>query len=64
MVDFLITKNADIVFGSRFLPGAKTNVSRSRSFALNLGRYINYFVSGILLSDSFNGVAATFRKCC
>ena len=38
------------------LPGSKTNVSRSRSFALNLGRYINYFTSGILLSDSFNGM--------
>jgi len=55
MLDFLEEKKLDIVFGSRFLPGAKTNVSKSRSFALNLGRYINYIVSGILLSDSFNG---------
>ena len=55
MVEFLEKEKADIVFGSRFLPGAKTNVSKSRSFALNLGRYINYLVSGILLSDSFNG---------
>jgi glycosyltransferase involved in cell wall biosynthesis len=55
MIEFLKKENADIVFGSRFLPGAKTNVSRYRSFALNLGRYINFFVSGILLSDSFNG---------
>ena len=56
MVAFLEKENADIVFGSRFLPGAKTNVSRSRSFALNMGRYINYFISGIMLSDSFNGL--------
>jgi polyprenyl-phospho-N-acetylgalactosaminyl synthase len=56
MVEYLEKENADIVFGSRFLPGAKTNVSRSRSFALNLGRYINYMVSGIMLSDSFNGL--------
>ena len=56
MVTLLEKEEADIVFGSRFLPGAKTNVSRSRSFALNLGRYINYFTSGILLSDSFNGM--------
>ena len=56
MVTLLEKEKADIVFGSRFLPGAKTNVSRSRSFALNLGRYINYFTSGILLSDSFNGM--------
>ena len=56
MVAVLEKENADIVFGSRFLPGSKTNVSRSRSFALNLGRYINYFTSGIMLSDSFNGM--------
>ena len=56
MVEYLEKEKADIVFGSRFLPGAKTNVSRSRSFALNMGRYINYMVSGIMLSDSFNGL--------
>ena len=56
MIAFLEKENADIVFGSRFLPGSKTNVSRSRGFALNMGRYINYFVSGIMLSDSFNGL--------
>ena len=62
MVEFLEQKNADIIFGSRFLPGAKTNVSFSRSFALNFGRYINYFVSGIMLSDSFNGFRLMSRK--
>jgi polyprenyl-phospho-N-acetylgalactosaminyl synthase len=56
MLNFMNEKNLDIVFGSRFLPGAKTNVSRSRNFALNLGRHVNYLVSGILLSDSFNGL--------
>ena len=56
MVEFLEKEKADIVFGSRFLPGSKTNVSRTRGFALNMGRYINYFVSGIMLSDSFNGL--------
>ena len=55
MLEFLKRENADIVFGSRFLPGSKTNVSRSRKLALNLGRYINFLVSGIMLSDSFNG---------
>ena len=56
MIEFLEKENADIVFGSRFLPGAQTNVSRSRRFALNFGRYINFLVSGIMLSDSFNGL--------
>ena len=62
MIEFLEKEKADIVFGSRFLPGSKTNVSRSRSFALNMGRYINYFVSGILLSDSFNGLRLLSRQ--
>lgn len=62
MVAVLEKENADIVFGSRFLPGSKTNVSRSRSFALNMGRYINYFFSGILLSDSFNGMRLFSRR--
>lgn len=55
MIEFLEKEKVDVVFGSRFLPGSKTNVSRSRSFALNFGRYINFLVSGIMLSDSFNG---------
>lgn len=62
MVEFLERENADIVFGSRFLPGAKTNVSRSRSVALNMGRYINFLVSGIMLSDSFNGLRVLSRN--
>lgn len=56
MLAFLEKEKADIIFGSRFLPGSKTNVSGFRSFALNVGRYINYLTSGIMLSDSFNGL--------
>jgi glycosyltransferase involved in cell wall biosynthesis len=56
MLHFMDKEKLDIVFGSRFLPGAKTNVSKTRSFALNLGRYVNYLVSGIMLTDSFNGL--------
>lgn len=56
MIDLSEKEKRDIIFGSRFLPGAITNVSRSRNFALNLGRYINFLVSGIMLSDSFNGL--------
>jgi polyprenyl-phospho-N-acetylgalactosaminyl synthase len=61
MIEFLEKENADIVFGSRFLSGSKTNVSRSRRFALNLGRYINFLASGIMLSDSFNGLRLLSR---
>ena len=62
MMSLLEKENADIVFGSRFLPGAKTNVSASRSFALKFGRYISYLASGIMLSDSFNGLRIFTRR--
>jgi glycosyltransferase involved in cell wall biosynthesis len=62
MIDKLEKENADIVFGSRFLPGSKTNVSAARSFVLNVGRYVNYVASGILLSDSFNGMRLYSRE--
>lgn len=52
----------DIVFGSRFLQESKTNVSVSRSLILNIARYINYALSGILLSDAHNGLRLFNRK--
>lgn len=62
MVELMKQDNSDIVFGSRFLPGARTNVSGSRSFMLNVARYVNYLVSGILLSDAYNGLRLFSRK--
>ena len=56
MFEELRNKKVDIVFASRFLPGATTNISAARSFVLNTARYVNYFVSGILLSDAYNGL--------
>src|SRR5205085_2371334 len=48
MIELAEKEKKDIVFGSRFLPGSKTNVSGSRTFVLNVARYVNYLVSGIL----------------
>ena len=62
MVDLIQKEKSDIVFGSRFLPGSKTNVSGSRTFVLNVARYVNYLVSGILLSDAYNGLRLFDRK--
>lgn len=56
MIELIEKEKSDIVFGSRFLQGSKTNVSGSRTFVLNVARYVNYFVSGILLSDAYNGL--------
>jgi len=62
MIKLIEKDKSDIVFGSRFLPGSKTNASGSRTFVLNMARYINYFVSGILLSDAYNGLRLLDRK--
>lgn len=62
MLDFMFQENVDIIFASRFLPGSKTNISGSRSFVLNIARYINYLVSGILLSDAYNGLRLLNKK--
>src|SRR5688500_17752749 len=62
MLELMNEQRVDIIFGSRFLPGAKTNVSGSRSFMLNVARYVNYFVSGILLSDAYNGLRLFTHK--
>ncbi len=62
MMEMLSRQKADIVFGSRFLPGSKTNVSVSRGFVLNLARFVNFLVSGILLSDAYNGLRIFNRK--
>ena len=53
---------SDIVFGSRFLKESKTNASASRTLILNIARYINYALSGILLSDAHNGLRLFNRK--
>jgi polyprenyl-phospho-N-acetylgalactosaminyl synthase len=62
MVEYLQESGVDIVFGSRFMPGAATNVSVGKRLVLNLARLVNYFLSGILLSDAHNGFRAFNRK--
>lgn len=62
MIGLIEKEKSDIVFGSRFLPGSKTNVSGSRTFVLNVARYVNYLVSGILLTDAYNGLRLFDRK--
>ncbi len=61
MLKKLETEKLDIVFGSRFLPGSKTNIKNLRRLLLKLGRLMNYFFTGILLSDAHNGLRVMNR---
>lgn len=47
---------ADVIFGSRFLKGAKTNASLGRRIVIRLGRLVNFMFTGLWLSDAHNGI--------
>lgn len=61
MIALLQEKNADIIFGSRFLLGATTNAPVFRRLVLKIARFINYLASGILLTDANNGLRVMTR---
>jgi glycosyltransferase involved in cell wall biosynthesis len=54
----LFTGKADLVLGSRFLSKTTLNLSFEKKFILTAARYLNYFFSGILLTDAHNGLRA------
>lgn len=56
MIGKLRQEGLDIIFGSRFMRGVASNISGSRKILLRAGRWVNYLFSGILLSDSHNGL--------
>jgi len=58
-----IEKNeADIVMGSRFLPGAFSNASFIRKAAIQTARIINFLFTGLWLTDAHNGLRVFNRK--
>lgn len=61
MLDLLKKEQAGVVFGSRFLAGASANISLSRKIVLRSARLVNYFASGILLTDANNGLRLMTR---
>jgi polyprenyl-phospho-N-acetylgalactosaminyl synthase len=52
---------ADVALGSRFMEDAWHNAPRSRSITLKLARWVNYFFTGLFLSDAHNGMRAMSR---
>ena len=57
----LLKGEADITLGSRFLGQQKSNATLSRKFILKAGRWVNYFFTGLYLSDSHNGLRGMTR---
>ncbi|RYZ25054.1 MAG: glycosyltransferase family 2 protein [Chitinophagaceae bacterium] len=62
MLNSLVQNSAEIVFGSRFLPGSQSNIPGTRKLVLRFARYFNYFASGILLTDANNGLRVMTGK--
>jgi glycosyltransferase involved in cell wall biosynthesis len=54
-------QRADIVLGSRFLPESGNGMSSSKKWLLQVARFINFLLSGTLLSDAHNGFRAMNR---
>lgn len=58
----LLNGEADIVFGSRFLEKKPSGLPLSRKITLKAGRWVNYAMTGILLTDAHNGLRALNSK--
>jgi len=62
LLQMMISPDTEIVFGSRFMQGAVHNMTPVRKLFLQLARYINYFFTGLLLTDAHNGLRAMSRS--
>ena len=58
----ILRREADVVLGSRFLPGGDADLSFSKKMVIQLARLINFLLSGALLSDAHNGFRALNRQ--
>lgn len=62
MLEPVLHDESDIVLASRFIREGSSNVTRSRRSVLKAGRLVNYFFTGLYLTDSHNGLRAMNRR--
>jgi polyprenyl-phospho-N-acetylgalactosaminyl synthase len=58
----LLRNEVDITLGSRFLEGAFSNAGFRRRLTLRMGRWVNYFFTGLRLTDAHNGLRGLNRR--
>lgn len=59
----ILSNEFDVTLGSRFLiKHQPTTISFFRKSVLHAARYLNYFLTGLLLSDAHNGLRAMNRS--
>lgn len=56
MLEKIKSKKTDIIFGSRFIAENKGNASFTRKILLHFARWLNFLLTGILLTDAHNGL--------
>ncbi len=58
----ILNNTSDIVLGSRFLSASNSNISIPRAVVLQVGRYIDWLFTGLLLTDVHNGIRALGKR--
>jgi polyprenyl-phospho-N-acetylgalactosaminyl synthase len=58
LLNALSDSGADIALGSRFMKDSSHNMAASRKLLLQIARVLNYFFTGLLLTDAHNGLRA------
>ena len=58
----LANNAADISLGSRFMKGSGHNMTFIRKVLIQIARFLNYCLTGLLLTDAHNGLRAMNRK--
>lgn len=58
LIQTLVTRNLDMVLGSRFMRGSIHNMTIKRKTLLYVARHLNHFFTGLLLTDAHNGLRA------
>ena len=61
LLEPLQNNEADICIASRFLEKGRHNATKGRKITLKAGRWVNYFFTGLFLSDAHNGLRAMNR---
>ncbi len=62
LLSLLLNDEADITLASRFLEKGLHNAPAPRTWTLKIARVINYFFTGLYLSDAHNGLRAMTRQ--
>ncbi len=57
----LVTREADITLGSRFILNT-SRIPAGKRIVLQIARFINFFFTGLLLTDAHNGLRAMTRE--